>query len=183
MANIEKSDFEVGKYFASYSRLCKFLAWMRRFLENRRAIIERKKSDRDFRTPYLSETERKQLHLTPGEIKIAEKNLLKYLQERMFLGVNADQLSSFRTFLNEDGIRVLKTKIDNRVDSFQFRCPILLDGKDETIQLLVRETHEKLGHAGTLMIMSILRERFWITSLRKVIRTILSNVKDTTRKD
>ncbi|XP_043476289.1 uncharacterized protein LOC122507568 [Leptopilina heterotoma] len=92
----------------------------------------------------------------------------------MISGENGDQLSSFKTLINEHGIRVVKTKIINRVDSYQFRCPILLDGKNDIVRLLVRETHENSGHAGVLTIMNILRERFWVTSLRKIIRSIIS---------
>ena len=51
--------------------------------------------------------------------------------------------------------------------------PIVL-GKHEIIEKLVRETHEKNGHAGTQIVMNILRERYWILSSRKIIKDIIS---------
>ena len=179
LVSLDGAGFKVRDYFSSYTKLIRFLAWMNRFLTNRRVELMNKKSrlskeKRNFESVYLSQDERRKLHLTHGEIEDAEKKLLRHLQRNMFDTTTNNKLSSFKTMVNEDGLRVLKTKIFNRVDNYNFLCPILLDNDNEIVYLLVRETHERVGHAGALIIMSNLRERFWIISLRKVIRSVLS---------
>lgn len=41
--------------------------------------------------------------------------------------------------------------------------------------MMVKETHEAMGHAGSQIIMNYIRERFWIISFRKVIRSVILN--------
>lgn len=41
--------------------------------------------------------------------------------------------------------------------------------------MLVRETHENMGHAGMQIVMCHLREKFCIISLRKTIKSVISN--------
>jgi len=76
---------------------------------------------------------------------------------------------------NEHDLYVLKTKIFNRIDDLNFLCPILLDNNHDIIYMLMKETHESMGHAGTQIIINYLRERFWIISLRKIIRAVIAN--------
>lgn len=128
-----------------------------------------------YKTVYLPEIDRKKLRLTFTETKAAEIKLFEHLQCRMFNSVSKNKLSSFKTMKNENGLYILKTKIFNRADDYNFRCPILLLNNDDIIYLLVREYHEFMGHAGTQIIMTNLRERFWIISLRKVIKSVIAN--------
>lgn len=109
------------------------------------------------------------------EIKSAECKMLKNLQNKIFSsGDNRDKLSSFKTILNDERLIVLKTKIFNREDNLEFLCPILLAKDHEIVHILVRETHVKMGHAEALIVMSHLREKFWIVSLRQLIRSIIN---------
>ena len=39
--------------------------------------------------------------------------------------------------------------------------------------MLIRETHEKLCHAGVQIVMSQFREKFWIFSIRKIVKSII----------
>lgn len=41
--------------------------------------------------------------------------------------------------------------------------------------MIVKEAHESMGHAGTQIIVNHIRERFWIISLRKITRSVISN--------
>jgi len=182
LVNVENA-FKVSHYFLSYSKLIRFLAWMYRFITNRRREIYYRKKITDRlvetkerkKTVYLSKEERDKLHLTFEEIKAAEIRLLKYLQEQMFATASKNKLTSFKTMRDENGLLILKTKIVNRVDNFNFLCPVLLDSNHEIIYMLVKEKHETMGHAGAQIIICNLREKFWIISLRKVIKTVISN--------
>jgi len=96
---------------------------------------------------------------------------------------------------NENGLIILRTKIFNCVDNFNF-LPRSLDNNHEIIYMLVREkpwrlrrlhiiiwAYEIIGHTGAQIIMCNLREKFWIISLRKVIKTILRKVIKTIISD
>lgn len=69
---------------------------------------------------------------------------------------------------------MLKIKVFNRTDDPNFLCPVLLDNNHDIIHMLIREIHEFMGHTGMQIIMNYLQERFWIISIRKVIRTVIS---------
>ena len=98
---------------------------------------------------------------------------MKYLQGLMFLPKSDHKLSTVQTFKDNDGLLRLKTKILEINDSYLFLCPIVLDYKYEAITLLIRETHENLCHAGVQIVMSQLREKFWIFSMRKIVKSVI----------
>ncbi|XP_036140495.1 uncharacterized protein LOC118644872 [Monomorium pharaonis] len=168
----ETSIFKVGSHFSSYNKLIRFLAWMHRFFANCKRENINVKHELPKRS-YLSDAERKKLRLTLTEIVAAEIRLLKYLQNQMF--TNKEKLSSFRLIKSENGLYVLKTKIFNRTDNHNFICPVLLDSNHEIVYMLVKEIHEAMGHAGTQIVMNHIRERFWIISLRKTIKSVIAN--------
>ncbi|XP_043479022.1 uncharacterized protein LOC122509221 [Leptopilina heterotoma] len=181
MVNHESNEININSIFSSYTKLIRFIAWVRRFLLNRKLILQEQKtkqngafSEQNTKVKnYSSEEDRKNLYLTLSELREAENNLLRHLQKSMFQDTNKNKLSSFKTFVNKDGLYVVKTKILNRKDGALFLSPILLD-KHEIITLLVRETHERIGHSGTQIVMNVLREKFWIISLRQIIRSVIA---------
>ena len=183
MINVDELNFKASEFFSSYSKIVRFLAWMNRFLNNCRNKIRDEEKQRSFRKGANTPTQRdrvicanqsRERTLTVAEIKEAETKLIKCVQERMFIYGNKNKLSSFKTKLNEKGLYVLKTRITSRDDDSNFLCPILLDSNHDVVYLLVRETHEKLGHVGSQIIMNNLRERFWIISLRKIAKIVIS---------
>ncbi|XP_043466423.1 uncharacterized protein LOC122501193 [Leptopilina heterotoma] len=48
------------------------------------------------------------------------------------------------------------------------------DGKHEAVKLIIRETHESMCHAGVQSVMCQLRERFWILSMRRTVKAVIS---------
>ena len=75
---------------------------------------------RYFESVYLSQDEQRNLYFMHGEIKDAEEKLLKHLHQRMFDNATNNKLSSFKTMVSKNGLRVLKTKIFNRADNYNF---------------------------------------------------------------
>ena len=92
----------------------------------------------------------------------------------MFLSEKDPRLATLQTFVHSDGLIRLRTKIEEREDSFPFRFPILLDYKHKAVELLVRETHEGMCHAGVQAVMRRLREKFWVLSMRRAVRSVVS---------
>lgn len=127
-----------------------------------------------FKASLFNRNERRKLRLTFWEIKAAELKLLKYMQGCMSIHIKKNKLWFFKTVMNQNGLYTLKTNILNRDDDPKFLCPMLLDSSQEIVHLLVRETHKRLGHAGVLIIKKNVRERSWITSSRRMARSIIS---------
>ncbi|CAL1276505.1 unnamed protein product [Larinioides sclopetarius] len=68
--------------------------------------------------------------------------------------------------LRDESILRIKTKLTEKNDIENFRYPILLPGKHRLVELLVREAHLENSHAGVLILLSKLREKFWVINGR-----------------
>ena len=114
----------------------------------------------------------KQLLPTNG-IKNSELVLFKIVQNESFSGVDDERIKYFTPFVDEHSVMRIKTKISMREDSFDFRYPILLPSDHYLVGLLIREKHIMLNHAGPLITLNNLREKFWILKGRQTIRAII----------
>ncbi|GFV20637.1 integrase catalytic domain-containing protein [Trichonephila clavipes] len=74
---------------------------------------------------------------------------------------------------DEEGIKRVKTRITERSDHPEFIYPIILPGECLFTQRLVEYYHRQNCHAGTQILLGILRERFWIVRSRRVVRKIV----------
>ncbi|XP_043480434.1 uncharacterized protein LOC122510088 [Leptopilina heterotoma] len=171
MVNKEEIQLDISTRFSSYTKLLRFIALALRFVRNCRTRIQSRKTKDKYQSIDKQDQENQ---LTSKEIEIAEIRLMQNLQKVMFDLKSTNKLSSLKTTVNENGLIVVKTKIFNREDNLNFLCPVVLDNKHDVIILLVRETHEKLGHAGSLTVMSSLREKFWIISARRIVKSVIS---------
>lgn len=103
----------------------------------------------------------------------AETKFLKNLQRGIFRSEQEPKLAMTQTFTVDDGLLRLKTKTAERNDKFTFLYPVLLDSKHRAVELLIREVHESLCHASIHTVMSHLRKKFWILSMKKTVRSIV----------
>ena len=152
----EKTDFEVVEKFSSYSKLIRFFCIMLRF---KNFLLKRKPETGN--------------RITYQEICETELKFLKQLQKYMFQSKDP-KLQNLQIFKHTDGLLRLKTRIFERDDYFPFLCPILLVRKHKVVELLIREAHEKMCHAGVQAVMCHLREKFWILSMRKAVKNVIS---------
>ncbi|CAG4951440.1 unnamed protein product [Parnassius apollo] len=70
----------------------------------------------------------------------------------------------------QDGIVRVGGRLSNSQLSFDQRHPIVLPRKDHILNLLVDYHHKLNSHAGPDLLMSILRQNYWILSARSLIR-------------
>ncbi|KAJ8915487.1 hypothetical protein NQ315_003250, partial [Exocentrus adspersus] len=70
--------------------------------------------------------------------------------------------------------KILKSRVSNRVDSENFRFPIILPNEHSVTKKLVIETHEKLCHVSLQGLLCSLREKYWILGGRRFIRSMIS---------
>jgi hypothetical protein len=132
------------------------IAWMLRFKNNCRKATDRVKGE-----------------LTVQEFENAERKLLKMVQEESFDTEDNPKLKSLCTFKDQDGLIRLKTKITRRNDEEDFKCPIVLPSEHKLVEMLIRQKHLQLSHAGVLTVLCEIRQQFWILRGRKTIRKVI----------
>ena len=162
-----KNEDFILERFSEYSKVLKVVAWIKRFSNN-----ARKNSDQC-----------KNTFLTVREIKSSEMSILKFVQSRSFKGVNDEIIQHLEPCVDDKGLIRIKTKIIFREDAYNFRYPIVLPKSDYIVNLIIRNKHEELHHAGIATTMNSLRENFWILGGRKVIRSVIKKCVTCQRHD
>ncbi|GBO44059.1 hypothetical protein AVEN_257492-1 [Araneus ventricosus] len=154
VTNTTTEQLEYFSKVSSFRKMTRITAWIFRFYKN--AKTQKK--------------ERKGGTLDLEEVEAAEKFILKQVQSQCFSG---NEKLNLQTFLDSDGLLKVKTKISQRSDIPTFRFPILLPSKHAVIGKLIFEKHVELSHAGIQILMSSLRENYWILKSRKTIRQVI----------
>ncbi|GBM14542.1 hypothetical protein AVEN_249441-1 [Araneus ventricosus] len=154
VTNTTTEQLEYFSKVSSFRKMTRITAWIFRFYKN--AKTQKK--------------ERKGGTLDLEEVEAAEKFILKQVQSQCFSG---NEKLNLQTFLDSDGLLRVKTKISQRSDIPTFRFPILLPSKHAVIGKHIFEKHVELSHAGIQILMSSLRENYWILKSRKTIRQVI----------
>ncbi|GIY74956.1 hypothetical protein CDAR_309981 [Caerostris darwini] len=111
-------------------------------------------------------------NLNVEECDKAEKIILRKVQRECF---EKNRNLSIQTYLDPDDLLRVKTRIIQRKDQDSFRYPILLPSKHHIVDKLIFDKHVELCHAGIQVLMSTLREEYWIIKSRKTIRQVIRN--------
>lgn len=160
-ATVQVADTHTDWYykkFSDFKKIVRMIAWILRFKNNALS-----------KTKCIGE-------LTAEEYALAEKKVLLLVQKESFGDKSNTRLSTLVPFEDENGVIRLKTKVSNRPDSNDFCNPIVLpDTKHEVVRRLVMDRHKDNCHAGTQILMSIIRKEFWILGGRRSIRSVVSS--------
>ncbi|GFU08887.1 integrase catalytic domain-containing protein [Trichonephila clavipes] len=140
---------------SDYDKMIRVFTWILRFVNNCRKDYKKCKEH----------------ELSVAEIENSEKQLIRLSQTYYLPDVES---LKFVTFIDNDNILRVKSKITERNDESSFLYPILLPDKCEFTKLLIRSIHKKNCHAGIQIMQSLIRERFWIIRARKTIKSILN---------
>jgi hypothetical protein len=141
----------LGQRFSNYSSIVRTIAWMLRF-KNRM----KKNSD-----------------ITPEEYQQAEKVLFKLVQKDSFNGDPRHKgLSGIKTFVDEDGIIRLRTRLLNQEYSREFTQPIVLPSNHIITERFIQQHHIIYKHAGVQALLVIMREKVWILKGRRTISRV-----------
>ncbi|GFW36039.1 putative RNA-directed DNA polymerase from transposon X-element [Trichonephila clavipes] len=97
--------------------------------------------------------------------------LIHLIQNQYFADKNSVSIDIFR---DDVGILRVKTRITERKEVPDFLSPILLPSDCILTKCLIESVHRKNYHAGTQIMLSILREKFWIVKSRKTVRNVLN---------
>ncbi|XP_035222751.1 uncharacterized protein LOC118195535 [Stegodyphus dumicola] len=129
----------------------------------------------DHWAPFVANrTWRKKLWPNPDveELDIVEKKLVKIVQQEAFS--SEEPLKGHFTFRHEEGIIRSKTKILRRHDDENFRRPIVLPSKHELVERMIQDYHLQLLHAGIQVLLTNIRQKFWIIKGRKTVQRVIS---------
>lgn len=142
--------------FSSFSKIVKVFCWILRFANK----LQKKPS-------YTSDT-------SSVEEKTKAENLLwRIVQQNNFQKIENIGKGLVVVKDNEGLIRV-KSKIIDSKDEYAFRYPILLPSKNHIVTCLIRELHTKNCHAGLNILSATLREKYFVISARRAIRSVIT---------
>ncbi|KAJ8873435.1 hypothetical protein PR048_024252 [Dryococelus australis] len=111
--------------------------------------------------------------LSAGEISVAEMTLVRVVQSEVLRQNKSTNLKTLCVFEDSEHILRVGTNITLREDKEDFRHPMILPS-DKLIRDLILEEHKKITHARVHVLLSKLRERFWILRWWRIIRNVLS---------
>ncbi|GFT51222.1 integrase catalytic domain-containing protein [Trichonephila clavipes] len=123
---------------SDYDKMIRVFAWSLRFVNNCRKDYNKCKEH----------------ELSVAEIENSEKQLIRLTQTYYLPDVES---LKFVTFIDNDNILRVKSKITERNDESSFLYPILLPDKCEFTKLLIRSIHKKNCHAGIQIMQSFIK--------------------------
>ena len=96
--------------------------------------------------------------------------------EKVFLHIQLGRLpmvKQLRLFLDFDGYIRCGGRIHNAPVAELAKFPYLLPGKHHLTRLIIRDTHERLLHAGISATVTQMRQKYWIVSIRQNTKIVL----------
>lgn len=123
--------------------------------------------------------------ISTSERAEAELRVLSIIQQEQFsdeisllkassVSKNA-RLAAFNPFLDEHGLLRVGGRLVNSNSAPEKQHPILLPSKHHVTDLIIREVHHDLHHAGIQSSLCTLRQRFWLLDGKNQVRKIVRN--------
>lgn len=143
------------------------IAWVRRFCHNARA----------------SNTKR-QGELDAGEINSAYVTCIRLVQTESFgddfakiktkLPLRSDtKLKRLCPIIDENKLMRVGGRLNEFVDgNYDFKKPIILDGKHQFSYLLILKAHVECHHQNDATVLNELRQRYWIVGVKRALKKI-----------
>ena len=139
--------------------------------------------------------------LTVQELEEAERSIIRFSQLQSFYNelksldqASCDEPGHGQTLLQKRKNEVTKTSPLYRLDPFvdrgllrvggrlnhadipeESKHPVILPRKSHVTTLIIRHTHEQLGHAGRGHVLAKLREQYWIIKANSAVRQLISS--------
>ncbi|CAG7719526.1 unnamed protein product [Allacma fusca] len=112
--------------------------------------------------------------ITVSELVYAENLVLKVVQAESFIN-KPENLPRGEAVVIDKGLYCVKTRLTKGNDHTQSKLSsTLLPPKHPIVNYIIAEEHQGNCHAGVQVLMSILRERFWLIRARKTIRAVVA---------
>ena len=151
------------------------MAWILRYVSVMRSHLKGK--------PFEAKTS-----LSVNELQRAQTELIKCVLCNHFpylLSNNSKQkLPHFMQKLDPvsvDGVMRVGGRIDRALADVDVKRPIILPQHSHFRELIIRQKHSEVGHAGTSHTWASVRRRFWIVKGGAAVRHLSDNAKSTTQ--
>lgn len=117
--------------------------------------------------------------VTADDLQFVENKLLRALQTKYFANdfdnIRNNRLTSLALrklspFIDNYGLIRLGGRLSNSGLNYAQMHPVVLPRSDHVVDLLIDYYHVKNLHAGPELLMSLLRQKYWIISARRVVR-------------
>ncbi|XP_068758639.1 uncharacterized protein [Montipora capricornis] len=187
--------------FSNWYRMKKCIAWILRLKQllthkqlpltgkahrTRNAAIK-DTSRESFTVEEMQRTEKTILQLVqdsafPRELEVLWKIQREHCQESCdFSRARKAEIKKSSTFyqldpvLDKNGLlRVWGRLGKSRVFPDDFKHPVILPKKSFVVNLVIRDTHERVGHSGQSITLGTLRSKYWIINANSVVRHFIS---------
>lgn len=186
-------------HYSSWYKLKKAVAWILKFKEILMQISKGKmellEKDSQSQTNQKKQQVKEQIQaykitagkgaLTVEDLKRAEHVILSFCQNQRF----QDEVSSLKKGnhslkkgsplykldpILQDGLLRVGGRLSKSCMPAEAKHPIIMPKDSHITTLILRDTHEKIGHCGRNYMLSQLRQRFWIPTANSTVRKFLS---------
>ena len=150
-----------SKLLTSVAWLCKFKAW----IQNRKRLECKRLTMEDLALAKRTIVSLVQRQSFPDELQDLERN---------YKGVKkSSSIVKFKLMLCEHGILRVSGRISEAPSTFDSKHQMILPQNNHVTTLIIRYYHQQLGHCGQEMLLSQLREEFWIIKGRARIKQVI----------
>ncbi|GFR71744.1 Gypsy retrotransposon integrase-like protein 1 [Elysia marginata] len=164
------------KRFSSLTKLTRTIAWVLRFVKNTRRHGKRLSGD-----------------LSTDELEEGKLRLLLWMQNDFYSEEISDlqrgspvkrssSIAKLSPFLADNGLLRIKGRLDMAPLLYDEKHPILLP-KCHASLLLVKAQHDMMKHAGVNTLISTLRSKYWIVSVRALAKKVCRSCIHCQRQD
>ncbi|XP_063929879.1 uncharacterized protein LOC135142140 [Zophobas morio] len=164
-----KDAMVIFTLFSTFSKLKTFVACWKRVIKNLQNRVKKQ--------PEVTG------NLTLGELKEATTSIIRLLQAESFSSeirqlkknqkISNSHVISLNPFLDSNALIRVGGRLRNvSTMPFNKKCPILLP-KHHVTDVIIKETHEHLLHAGQLGTLAQIRLNYWPVSGRSQVRKVL----------
>lgn len=150
--------------FSSELRMVRMMAWILRFVSNSRGKQCRHAGELD--VDELSKAE---------DICIREAQKQSFLDELQCIRRGQDisknsKLKKLCVKLKKDGFLRVYRRLGELDAEYEYKSPVVLDGKHKFSELIVKKYHVDCNHQNTATVLNEIRQRYWIIGVNRVLK-------------
>ncbi|XP_076389571.1 uncharacterized protein LOC105662854 [Megachile rotundata] len=163
---------DIRQFFNRYSefkRLVRVIAYCLRFVNNSRK--HRKSEGKGLTVDELVGAQETLIRMAQKEMFSTEFNILNKGQDVL----KQSPLKSLAPFIDEAGIIRVGGRLNNAPIAYSNKHPILLPAKHPLTDLIIKDEHHRLLHAGCQHVVASLRERYWPINCMQNVKRVVRN--------
>lgn len=163
---VEKPYDPVFDRFSSYQKLQRVLAQVVRFLRLVRTPREQRKTSN---TLTVQDMRKAEIFI----IRMLQQSELQEEMQSIQRGELPKRFATLQAFIDSDGLLRVGGRLQNSKLPYDAKHQLLLPQKHRVTKMLVKKLHEDRLHEGQSGLLAAVRQKFWITNARSVIRKVI----------